>query len=90
MQAPEVLGGRYEVRGVLGRGGMAEVVDSASRPAVPEPASMSTSVTPPPPTTSLLPPPPPTTPVQVDEPQKKRGENGNGNGRKPKGGHGGD
>ena len=37
MQAPEVLGGRYEVRGVLGRGGMAEVVDSASRPAVPEP-----------------------------------------------------
>src|SRR3954469_18203313 len=25
MQAPEVLGGRYELRGVLGRGGMAEV-----------------------------------------------------------------
>ncbi len=27
MQAPEVLGGRYEVRGVLGRGGMAKVCD---------------------------------------------------------------
>ena len=28
MQAPEVLGGRYELRGVLGRGGMAEVRDA--------------------------------------------------------------
>lgn len=27
MQAPEVVGGRYELRGVLGRGGMAEVRD---------------------------------------------------------------
>src|SRR4029078_4228237 len=27
MQAPEVLGGRYELRGVLGRGGSAEVRD---------------------------------------------------------------
>src|SRR3979490_2889945 len=27
MQAPEFLGGRYELRGVLGRGGMAEVRD---------------------------------------------------------------
>jgi eukaryotic-like serine/threonine-protein kinase len=27
MQAPDVLGGRYELRGVLGRGGMAEVRD---------------------------------------------------------------
>jgi serine/threonine-protein kinase len=27
MQAPEVLGGRYELRGILGRGGMAEVRD---------------------------------------------------------------
>lgn len=27
MQAPEVIGGRYELRGVLGRGGMAEVRD---------------------------------------------------------------
>ncbi|MDT5159953.1 MAG: eukaryotic-like serine/threonine-protein kinase, partial [Mycobacterium sp.] len=27
MQAPELLGGRYELRGVLGRGGMAEVRD---------------------------------------------------------------
>lgn len=28
MQAPEILGGRYELRGVLGRGGMAEVRDA--------------------------------------------------------------
>ncbi|MGE2737053.1 serine/threonine-protein kinase [Mycolicibacterium vaccae] len=28
MQAPEVLGGRYELHGVLGRGGMAEVRDA--------------------------------------------------------------
>ena len=27
VQAPEVLGGRYELRGILGRGGMAEVRD---------------------------------------------------------------
>jgi serine/threonine-protein kinase len=27
MQAPEIVGGRYELRGVLGRGGMAEVRD---------------------------------------------------------------
>jgi eukaryotic-like serine/threonine-protein kinase len=27
VQAPEALGGRYELRGVLGRGGMAEVRD---------------------------------------------------------------
>ena len=27
MQPPEILGGRYELRGVLGRGGMAEVRD---------------------------------------------------------------
>jgi serine/threonine protein kinase len=70
-------------------GTVAFIVDSASRPAVLEPATTSTSVTPPP-TTSLLPPPPPTTPVQVEQPNpKKRGDNGNGNGHK-KGGHGGD
>jgi serine/threonine-protein kinase len=66
---------------------IAIVVDSASRPAVVEPATTSTSV-PPPVTTAVL---PPTTPVLVEEPPppQKRGENGNGNGRK-KGGHGGD
>jgi serine/threonine protein kinase len=71
-------------------GAIAFIVDSASRPAVPEPVTTSTSVTPPPPT-SLLPPPPTTTPVLVEEPPppKKRGENGNGNGRK-KGGRGGE
>jgi serine/threonine protein kinase len=71
-------------------GAIAFIVDSASRPAVPEPVTTSTSVTPPP-TTSLLPPPPTTTPVLVEEPPppKKRGENGNGNGRK-KGGRGGE
>lgn len=62
-------------------GAIAFIVDSASRPAMVEPANTtSTSVTPPP-TTTLLPPPPPTTPVQVEPPgPKKRGENGNGNG----------
>jgi serine/threonine protein kinase len=71
-------------------GAIAFIVDSASRPAVPEPVTTSTSVTPPP-TTSLVPPPPTTTPVLVEEPPppKKRGENGNGNGRK-KGGRGGE
>jgi serine/threonine-protein kinase len=60
---------------------VAFIVDSASRPAVPEPVTTSTSV--PPPTTSFVPPPPPTTPVLVDEPPpKKRGGNGNGNGHK--------
>jgi serine/threonine protein kinase len=71
-------------------GTVAFIVDSASRPAVLEPATTSTSVTPPPTTSLLPPPPPPTTPVQVEQPNpKKRGENGNGNGHK-KGGHGGD
>ena len=69
-------------------GAIAFIVDSASRPAVPEPVTTSTTV-PPPATTSVL--PPPTTPVLVEEPPppKKRGENGNGNGRKPKGERGG-
>jgi serine/threonine protein kinase len=69
---------------------IAIVVDSTSRPAIPEPASTSTSVTPPP-TPAFVPPPPPTTPVLVDEPPppKKHGENGNGNGHK-KGSRGGD
>lgn len=31
MQSPEVLGGRYELRGILGRGGMAEVRDGWDR-----------------------------------------------------------
>ncbi len=31
MQAPEILGGRYELRGILGRGGMAEVRDGWDR-----------------------------------------------------------
>jgi serine/threonine-protein kinase len=67
---------------------IAIVVDSTSRPAVPEPASTNTSVAPPP--TPAFVPPPPTTPVLVDEPPpKKHGENGNGNGHK-KGGRGGD
>jgi serine/threonine protein kinase len=67
---------------------IAFIVDSSSRPAVPEPVTTSTPVTPPP-TTSVLPPPPPTTPVQVEQPPpKKRGENGNGKG--PKHGRGGD
>jgi serine/threonine protein kinase len=64
-------------------GVIAFVVDSASRPAMVEPATTSTSAPPPP--TSVLPPPPPptTTPVQVEQPKpKKRGENGNGNGHK--------
>jgi serine/threonine protein kinase len=66
---------------------IAFIVDSASRPAVPEPASTSTSV-PAPATTAIV--PPATTPVLVEEPPpppKKRGENGNGNGHK-KGGRG--
>jgi serine/threonine protein kinase len=67
---------------------IAFIVDSASRPAVPEPVTTSTTV-PPRVTTSVL--PATTTPVLVEEPPppKKRGENGNGNGRK-KGGQGGD
>ena len=61
---------------------IAFIVDSASQPAVPEPASTSTSVIPPP-MTSFVPPPPSTTPVLVEHrPPKKSGENGNGNGRK--------
>jgi serine/threonine-protein kinase len=59
---------------------IAFIVDSASTPSTPEPASTSTSV--PAPTPSFVPPPPPptTTPVQVEEPPppKKRGGNGNG------------
>jgi serine/threonine-protein kinase len=67
---------------------VAFIVDSASRPAVVEPATTSTSV--PPPVTTSVQPPPTTTPVLVEEPPppKKRGENGNGNGRKKKGGKG--
>ena len=70
---------------------IAFIVDSAPQPAVPEPASTSTSAIPPP-TTSFVPPPPSTTPVLIEEPPapKKRGENGNGNGGKPKGDRGGD
>ena len=50
---------------------IAFIVDSASQPAVPEPASTSTSVTPPP-TASFVPPPPPsTTPVQVEQPSRR-------------------
>jgi serine/threonine protein kinase len=73
-------------------GAIAFIGDSTSQPAIPEPASTSTSVTPPPTTSFVPPPPPPTTPVLVEEPPppKKRGENGNGNGRKPKGDRGGD
>jgi serine/threonine-protein kinase len=68
---------------------VAFIVDSASQPAVPEPVTTSTTA-PPPPTTSVLP-PQPTTPVLVEDPPppKKRGENGNGNGHKRKGPHGG-
>jgi serine/threonine-protein kinase len=67
---------------------IAFIVDSASRPAVPEPVTTSIPV-PPPVTTSML--PPPTTPGLVEEPPppKKRVGNGNGNGHK-KGGRGGD
>jgi serine/threonine protein kinase len=62
------------------------ILDSGPRPSAPEPAGTSTPV-PTPVTTSLLP-PPTTTPVQVDQipPGKRKGDNGNGNGRKPKGG----
>jgi serine/threonine protein kinase len=69
-------------------GVIAFVVDSASRPAMVEPATTSTSTPPPPPMSVLPPPPPTTTPVQVEAPgPKKHGENGNGNGHK-KGGKG--
>jgi serine/threonine-protein kinase len=63
---------------------IAFVVDSASRPAVPEPASTSTSL--PEPTTSVAPPPPPppTEPVQADPPAPRHA-NGHGGRR---GGHG--
>ena len=67
---------------------VAFIVDSASRPAVPEPASTSTSVTPPPTpiTTSLLPTTTPPVPVvEIPPGHRKHGENGNG--RKPKGGN---
>jgi serine/threonine-protein kinase len=65
---------------------IAFIVDSSSRPAVPEPVSTSTSV---PPAPVFVPPPPTTAPVLVDAPPppKKHGENGNGNGHK-KGGRG--
>ncbi|HET7667432.1 MAG TPA: serine/threonine-protein kinase [Mycobacterium sp.] len=68
---------------------IAIVVDSASSPAVPEPARTSTSVPPPPPPAVV--PPPPTTPAMVEEPPppKKHGANGNGNGNgHKKGGRG--
>ncbi|AGB25768.1 serine/threonine protein kinase [Mycobacterium sp. JS623] len=58
---------------------IAFIVDSASTPSTPEPASTSMSV--PASTPSFVPPPPPTTtPVQVEEPPppKKRGGNGSG------------
>jgi serine/threonine protein kinase len=62
---------------------IAIVVDSASRPAMVEPATTTSSSVTPSPTSMLPPPPPPTTPVQVEQPKpKKRGENGNGNGHK--------
>jgi serine/threonine-protein kinase len=57
---------------------VAFIVDSASRPAVPEPASTSTSV----PVPSFVPPPPTTTPVQVREPPPPKKHGGNGNGHK--------
>ncbi len=65
---------------------IAFIVDSSSRPAVPEPASTSTSVTP---TTSMAP-PPLTTPASVEQPPPRKGpgEDGNGKGPKPRHGHG--
>jgi serine/threonine protein kinase len=59
---------------------IAFIVDSASRPAVPEPASTSTSVTPPP--SAVVPPPPATTPALVEEPPPPPKKRGNGNGHK--------
>lgn len=65
------------------------IADSTSRAPVPEPAGTSTPV-PTPLTTSVLP-PLTTTPAQIDDGNpKKRGDNGNGNGRKPKGDRDGD
>ena len=61
---------------------IAFIVDSASHPAVPEPAGTSTSL--PAPTPSVVPPPPPTEPVQVEQPPPRHG---NGHGGK-RSGHG--
>ncbi|QNJ92668.1 serine/threonine protein kinase [Mycolicibacterium fluoranthenivorans] len=70
---------------------VAFVVDSASRPSVPEPAGSTTSE-PSPPTTSVLP-PPSSAPVPTDQqgpPKDRGGGNGKGNtnGHKPKHGQG--
>jgi serine/threonine-protein kinase len=60
---------------------IAFVVDSASHPAVPEPASTSTSVAPPPPV--FTPPPPPTAPVVEEKPPPPPPKkHGNGHGHK--------
>jgi serine/threonine-protein kinase len=71
---------------------VAFVVDSASRPSVPEPAGSTTSE-PSPPTTSVVP-PPSSAPVPTDQqgpPKDRGGGNGKGNtnGHKPKHGQGG-
>ena len=69
---------------------IAFIADSASHPAVPEPAGTSTSLPapttslPPPPPTTSLPPPPPTEPAQLQQPPPRHG-NGHGH----RGGHGG-